>query len=90
MKNTLVLDVGKSNTRLLLVDAAGELRWSESRPSRSVDDGVHGLRALDTQGLAHWLEATIPQVPDRRDLDSIMSAGSDDHRTGSTRPPARG
>ena len=71
MKNTLVLDVGKSNTRLLLVDAAGELRWSESRPSRSVDDGVHGLRALDTQGLAHWLEATIPQVPDRRDLDRI-------------------
>lgn len=51
---TLVLDVGKTRTKLLAIDEAGELVQSWQRDSRSVETAA-GYLALDTAGVQTWL-----------------------------------
>ena len=55
---TLVIDIGKSNAKLLLVDEAGAVVESHSRANASVTSPL-GYPALDVHGLQAWMQATL-------------------------------
>src|SRR6218665_710855 len=55
---TLVIDIGKSNAKLLLFDADGAVLEQHSRANASVTAAV-GYPALDVQGLAQWMQTTL-------------------------------
>jgi len=55
---TLVLDIGKSHAKLLMLDAAGAVVEEHGRANRSVV-APQGYLALDVAGLTQWLTATL-------------------------------
>lgn len=55
---TLVIDIGKTHARLLLVDPHGALVERHSRANASVRSPL-GYPALDLQGLTDWIVATL-------------------------------
>jgi sugar (pentulose or hexulose) kinase len=55
---TLVIDIGKSNAKLLLLDAAGTVVERHSRANASVTSPL-GYPALDVHGLQAWMQATL-------------------------------
>jgi sugar (pentulose or hexulose) kinase len=55
---SLVIDIGKSNAKLLLIDAAGSVVEQHSRANASVASAL-GYPALDVQGLQAWMQATL-------------------------------
>ena len=55
---TLVIDIGKSNAKLLLMDDGGQVLEQHSRANASVSSAL-GYPALDLQGLAQWMQATL-------------------------------
>jgi sugar (pentulose or hexulose) kinase len=55
---TLVIDVGKSNAKLLLLDDRGAVIESHSRANASVTSPL-GYPALDVHGLQAWMQATL-------------------------------
>ena len=67
---TLVLDVGKSNAKLALIDGRGELLRSCAVANASETSAQFGYLALGVERLASWLLAAVPPllqgvVPDR-------------------------
>ena len=66
-----VLDVGKSNTRLLIVDAAsGELVWRAECASVSVVR--EGLRQLDVQRVESWLLESLRSAPEKHRIHVLV------------------
>jgi sugar (pentulose or hexulose) kinase len=59
---TLVLDIGKSNAKLVLIDQRGDVLGSLRTPNRSVPDAAHGFTALGTDRLAAWLRRGVPEL----------------------------
>ena len=55
---TLVIDIGKSNAKLLLLDEAGTVLEQHSRSNASVTSAL-GYPALDVLGLQAWMQATL-------------------------------
>jgi len=55
---TLVIDIGKSNAKLLLLDAAGTVVERHSRANASVTSPL-GYPALDVHGLEQWMQSTL-------------------------------
>ncbi len=55
---TLVLDIGKSHAKLLMIDMQGEVVVREGRANRSVVSAL-GYPALDVAGLAQWITGTL-------------------------------
>jgi sugar (pentulose or hexulose) kinase len=55
---TLVIDIGKSNAKLLLLDATGLVVESCSRANASVTSPL-GYPALDVHGLQTWMQAML-------------------------------
>ncbi len=55
---TLVIDIGKSNAKLLLLDAAGAVVERHSRANASVTSPL-GYPALDVHGLQAWMQSTL-------------------------------
>ena len=55
---TLVIDIGKSQAKLLFIDDAGEVAERHSRANRSVVSAL-GYRALDIAGLTQWMCKTL-------------------------------
>jgi L-fuculokinase len=60
--STLVLDIGKSNARLVLVAAGGTVMRSTAVANESVHDVAHGFRALGVARLQAWLLRCVPEV----------------------------
>jgi L-fuculokinase len=60
--DTLVLDIGKSNAKLVLIDARGEVVASMRTANQSVHDAGHGYTALGVDRLADWLRASVPKL----------------------------
>lgn len=60
----LVIDIGKTRAKLLVIDAAGQLAEMRERPSQTVE--THGYRALDTGGVAQWLAESIASLGNLR------------------------
>lgn len=66
-----VLDVGKTNTKLLVVDAdSGAVAWHAERASQSIVS--NGLRQLDVGGIESWLLASLTQVPEKERIRAIV------------------
>ncbi|HSI58533.1 MAG TPA: L-fuculose kinase [Ideonella sp.] len=55
---TLVLDIGKSHAKLLMIDAAGAVVEQHGRDNASVMSPL-GYPALDLAGLAQWVSQTL-------------------------------
>lgn len=57
----LVLDIGKTRSKLFVIDAGGQVLATADAASTAVEVQVDGAcyRALDTDGLAGWLESAI-------------------------------
>ncbi len=55
---TLVLDIGKSHAKLLMIDAAGAVVERHGRDNRSVMSAL-GYPALDVAGLTRWVAGTL-------------------------------
>ena len=55
---TLVIDIGKSNAKLLLLDASGSVVERHSRANASVPSPL-GYAALDVHGLQAWMQDTL-------------------------------
>lgn len=55
---TLVIDIGKSHAKLLLVDAQGTVVERHGRANASVPSSL-GYPALDVQGLEAWMAQTL-------------------------------
>jgi len=53
----VVLDVGKTRSKLIVLDAAGEIVADFDRANATVDGG--GYAALDTEGIADWLAESL-------------------------------
>jgi sugar (pentulose or hexulose) kinase len=75
---TLVLDIGKSNAKLVLIDAAGEVIARAQRANESVAPGQSRwqgralpYRALGVVALQDWLLQVIPALPQRERIARI-------------------
>jgi sugar (pentulose or hexulose) kinase len=55
---TLIIDIGKSNAKLLLLDDAGTVVERYSRANASVTSTL-GYPALDVHGLQAWMQSTL-------------------------------
>lgn len=55
---TLVIDIGKSHAKLLMLNAVGEVVERHGRDNRSVPSAL-GYPALDVQGLEVWMTETL-------------------------------
>ena len=67
---TLVLDIGKSNAKLALIDPRGDVLRSATVANTSERDEAHGFVALGVRRLEAWLLEAAPTllrgvVPDR-------------------------
>lgn len=66
-----VLDVGKTNAKLSLLDVeSGEAHWTTRRPSTTGD--APGVRELDVAGIEHWLLRSLAEAPDRDRISHIV------------------
>ena len=63
-RRTLVLDVGKSNAKLLLIDEAGAVARSAVVANESARDERFGFTALGVDRLAQWLRCEIASLLD--------------------------
>ena len=59
---TLVIDIGKTNARLFVLDDAGQVVERHSRANASVQCAL-GYPALDVHGLEGWMKSTLRASP---------------------------
>jgi sugar (pentulose or hexulose) kinase len=69
---TIVFDVGKTNAKLTLWDAAGRQLQRRVRPNDIV---ARDYRALDADGLESWLVATLSEFARNADVGAIVPVG---------------
>lgn len=60
--STLVLDIGKSNAKLVLIDQHGDVLGAVRTANQSVPAPAHGYMALGTERLADWLRRGVPDL----------------------------
>jgi sugar (pentulose or hexulose) kinase len=70
---TVVLDVGKTLTKLSLWGRAGIMLAREVRPNRRVDAGPYA--ALDAEGIEAWLATVLRAFAARGPISSIIPVG---------------
>jgi len=70
---TVVLDVGKSLSKLSLYDAAGSLIDRRTRPNESVAAGPY--RALDVAGIEAWLAPALALFARRAPVGTLIPVG---------------
>jgi sugar (pentulose or hexulose) kinase len=66
----IVLDIGKTNAKLALIDAAGHVLAERRRPSAVRTDGPYPH--LDTDGLWDWMLATIRDFTTRAHVSALV------------------
>jgi len=66
----IVLDIGKTNAKLALIDAAGTLLAEQRRPNAVLTDGPYAH--LDTDGLWDWLLATCRAFAAQAHVSAIV------------------
>jgi sugar (pentulose or hexulose) kinase len=65
-----VLDVGKTNAKLIAFSRDGKILEQLRHPQQIVAD--HGLRVLDVDGILGWLETALAELRGRHDLSGLM------------------
>jgi sugar (pentulose or hexulose) kinase len=66
----IVLDIGKTNVKLALVDAGGRLLAEERRPNAILNDGPYPHH--DTDGIWNWMLATCRAFAKRAQVSAIV------------------
>jgi sugar (pentulose or hexulose) kinase len=65
-----VIDIGKTNTRLTLIEAqSGKITFNTHCPSKSVDGP---LRQLDIAGIEHWLMSSLTAAPGKERIKALV------------------
>lgn len=67
---TVVLDVGKTLTKISLWDAAGGMLARETRPNKRVDAGAYV--ALDAEGVERWAEPVLKDFAGKGRIEAII------------------
>jgi sugar (pentulose or hexulose) kinase len=65
-----VLDVGKTNVKLIAFSPNGEILEQMRHPQQAVTE--NGLRVLDVEGIFRWLESALADLRRRHDLSGLM------------------
>ena len=66
----IVLDIGKTNAKLALIDAGGRLLAEQRRPNAVLPDGPYPHH--DTEGLWHWMLSTCRLFGAMADVSAIV------------------
>ena len=66
----IVLDIGKTNAKLALIDAGGRLLAEQRRPNAVLTDGPYPHH--DTEGLWHWMLSTCRRFGAMADVSAIV------------------
>ena len=66
----IVLDIGKTNAKLALIDAAGRVLAERRRPNAVLTDGPYAR--LDTDGLWDWMLATCRSFATQAHVSAIV------------------
>ena len=72
MTELAVLDVGKTNAKLIAFSRDGKLLEQIRHPQQVVIE--NGLRVLDVDGIFRWLEAALADLRRRHDLSGLMAS----------------
>ncbi|MCB8874053.1 FGGY-family carbohydrate kinase [Acidisoma silvae] len=69
-----VIDIGKTNAKLMLVEESGRTLWSAERPSPAVatPDTAPFMKQLDVHGIESWLIAQLAAAPDKHRIRAIV------------------
>ena len=70
MTELAVLDVGKTNAKLIAFSRDGKILEQLRHPQQVVTD--NGLRVLDVDGIFGWLETALAELRGRHDLSGLM------------------
>ena len=70
---TLVIDIGKSNAKLLLLDGDGTVVERHSRANTSVPSPL-GYPALDVHGLQQWMQHTLRASPHAQRCGHVIAS----------------
>jgi len=65
-----VLDIGKTNAKLIAFSPDGKILDQLRHPQRVVIE--NGLRVLDVEGIFGWLESALAELRGRRDLAGLI------------------
>ena len=65
-----VLDVGKTNAKLILVDPTGQPTWSRERSFAAIQQAP--VRGLDILGIERWLLSSLKDAPEKERIGSIV------------------
>ena len=67
---TLVLDIGKTNVKMLVISKTGQVLETERLENKSLEGPPYPH--LDTEGIWNWLLLTIPAFVQRYTIDAIV------------------
>lgn len=70
MDATLVLDIGKTNAKLTLLDAQAQVLEERRRPNQVLRDGPYPH--LDIEGLWAWMQPQIRELAKQADIRAIV------------------
>jgi sugar (pentulose or hexulose) kinase len=70
---TLVIDIGKSNAKLLLIDDTGAVVERHSRSNASVTSPL-GYPALDVHGLQRWMQSSLRASVNARRCGHVIAS----------------
>ncbi len=65
-----VLDVGKTNVKLIAFSRDGKILEQMRHPQQAVTE--NGLRVLDVEGIFRWLESALADLRRRHDLSGLV------------------
>ncbi|HKD23443.1 MAG TPA: hypothetical protein VKB71_15610, partial [Rhizomicrobium sp.] len=68
-----VLDIGKTHSRILVLDADGSARAERRRKNAPMERG--GIRALDADAIEQWLMATLAELARAFSISAIVPVG---------------
>lgn len=69
-----VVDIGKTNAKLMLIEESGRTLWSVERPSPTVatPDSAPFNRQLDIHGIESWLVDQLKAAPEKHRIRAIV------------------
>ena len=69
-----VIDIGKTNAKLMLVEESGRTFWSVERPSPAIlsPDTTPLTKRLDVYGIEAWLIAQLTLAPEKHRIRAIV------------------
>ncbi|GAB0112543.1 FGGY-family carbohydrate kinase [Acidisoma sp. C75] len=69
-----VLDIGKTNAKLMLMEEGGQCVWSAERPSPAIAAADHApfTSMLDVEGIGGWMIGQLRAAPEKHRIRAIL------------------